>query len=128
MRKRPNHNQTPKIPHKRKGLTSSTIKFSITIHQISKERLEGIDKWYLGNQWRNLGKISITSPRILGPTPKYSYIQTWKNFTTSIQHSQNNFPKPTHSQEFQTLPTTRMEKHPSLGDFASKVESWNAKG
>ena len=47
MRKRPSHNQTPKTPHtKREGLTLSIVKLSITIHQISKERLEGVDKRY----------------------------------------------------------------------------------
>ena len=61
---------------KKKGLTSSAIKLSITKRQISKERLEGVDKRCLGNQRRNLGKMLLTSSRISGPTPKYSYIQT----------------------------------------------------
>ena len=37
----------------------------ITKCQISKERLEGIDKRCLGNKWGNLEKIPVTSSRIL---------------------------------------------------------------
>ena len=58
------------------GLTSLVVKLLITKHQISKERLEGVDKQCLGNQWRNLGKMPATSSQISGPTPKYSYVQT----------------------------------------------------
>ena len=39
-----------KIPKKKKKLTSTTVKLSITIRQTSKEHLEGVDKQYLGNQ------------------------------------------------------------------------------
>ena len=79
--KRPSHNQVPNIQKKKKerggeGLTSSAVKLSITNCQISKEHLEGVDKWCLGNQCRNLEKIPGTSSQISGPTPKYSYIQT----------------------------------------------------
>ena len=51
-------NQTKNLTKKKKNLTSLTIKLSITIRQICKERLEGINKQYLGNQQRNLGYIS----------------------------------------------------------------------
>ena len=116
MRKRPKttikHQRShTKREREREELTSSTVKLLIIICQIFKEHLEGVDKWCLGNQQRNLGKMSLTSSRILGLTLKYSYIQTWKNFTTPLQHSQNNFSKPTHSQKLQTSPTIQMEHH-----------------
>ena len=44
------------------GLTSLAVKLLITKRQISKECLEGVDKWCLGNQWRNLGKMPATPP------------------------------------------------------------------
>jgi len=90
-----------------KGLRSSVVKLSIIKCQISKERLEGIDKRRLGNQWRNLGKKLATFSWISEPTPKYSYIQTWKTHNTITTHSQD--PKPTHSQKFQTSPAIQME-------------------
>ena len=128
--KRPSHNQVPKIQKKKeggKGLTSLTVKLSITKCQISKERLEGVNKWGLGNQRRNLGKMPIISSQISGPTPKYSSLQTWKIHNTVTTHSQDNLPlqssqkkipKPLHSQKFQTSPTLQMKHHPSLKGFA----------
>ena len=74
------------------GLTSLVVKLLITKHQISKERLEGVDKQCLGNQWRNLGKMPATSSQISGPTPKYSYVQTWKIHNIITAHSQDNLP------------------------------------
>ena len=98
--KRTSHNQVQKNKKrktKKKGGGGGRthiiiVKLSITKHQISKERLEGVDKQCLGNQWRNLGKMPATSSQISGPTPKYSYVQTWKIHNIITTHSQDNLP------------------------------------
>ena len=41
-----------------------------------------------------------------------------KKFTTPLQHSQNNFPKPTHNQKFQISLAIQMKPHLGLKGYA----------
>ena len=72
MTKPPLSTKDPTHTHTQKGLNSSAVKLSTTKRQISKVRLEGVDKWCFGNQLRNLGKIFLTSSRISGAPPHHS--------------------------------------------------------
>ena len=46
-----------------------------------------------------------------------------KKFTTPLQPSQNNFPKPTHNQRFQTSPAIQIGPYLGLKGHAWKAES-----